>query len=907
MNDIRRFDAGPPSDRAEAWLSMALGLSEGDSPFPWQRRLLRLFRDGEVPRSLDVPTGLGKTATMAIWLIARALGANVPRRLVYVVDRRAVVDQATKVAEDLRSWVDAEAVVREALGLTDRSLPVSTLRGQFVDNREWLEDPSAPAIVVGTVDMVGSRLLFEGYRSSRKIRPYLAGVLGSDTLFVLDEAHLVPPFERLLERIALEASDLGPSGEVEPRPPTPRLLSLSATGRSRGGEPFDLDESDLLHPVVAQRLGAPKRVVVERLESNADLAEIAATRAWELSSNGDRCIRCIVFLTKREDAEKAKAKLAKLAGLDKQKKGDAPAAAVELLVGARRVYERARAAERLEELGFLAGSTVPRERPVFLFATSAGEVGIDLDADHMVCDLVPWERMVQRLGRVNRRGLGEAQVVVLDPPSDTKSPSPHTERLSAVRELLDRLPVLDGRRDASPGALRDLQRAARDDTALSDAIERASSPDPLYPGLDRPTLDAWALTSLRHHPGRPAVAPWLRGWVEDRPQTTVIWRQNLPLLDGAPPRDAIAKRFFEAAPPHASELLETETPRVSEWLAKRAKRLRKLASEGGADRIKEAEIVGALRSDGDEPVRWWTLKQIDELSKKDRDRQLEGAELFLDVRFGGLLAGMLDASSDDLPPAADAATTDHEGWASVPYRVREVSDVNPIEDPVWRERERFPIEQNGDGEAIRWLAVEKRWADAATEEDRSAGNPQTLIAHQACAAKHAARIAERLGLPPEARRILVVAAHLHDEGKRAARWQAAFHAPPGETPYAKTRGPVNVRLLDGYRHELGSLPYAEQDAEVAGLSDVDRDLVLHLIASHHGFARPCISTNGCEDAPPSALEERAREVALRFARLQARWGPWGLAWWESLLRAADQQASRENDRSDRAEVAAEAS
>jgi len=33
----------------------------------------------------------------------------------------------------------------------------------------------------------------------------------------------------------------------------------------------------------------------------------------------------------------------------------------------------------------------------FLGATSAGEVGVDLDADHMVCDLVAWERMVQRL------------------------------------------------------------------------------------------------------------------------------------------------------------------------------------------------------------------------------------------------------------------------------------------------------------------------------------------------------------------------------------------------------------------------------------------------------------------------------------------------------------------------------
>jgi CRISPR-associated endonuclease/helicase Cas3 len=55
-----------------------------------------------------------------------------------------------------------------------------------------------------------------------------------------------------------------------------------------------------------------------------------------------------------------------------------------------------------------------------------------------------------------------------------------------------------------------------------------------------------------------------------------------------------------------------------------------------------------------------------------------------------------------------------------------------------------------------------------------------------------------------------------------------------------------------------------------------------------------IETSGCKDAPPSALEERARDVALRFARLQKRWGPWGLAWWEALLRAADQQASRED-------------
>src|SRR5690606_35501999 len=131
---------------------------------------------------------------------------------------------------------------------------------------------------------------------------------------------------------------------------------------------------------------------------------------------------------------------------------------------------------------------------------------------------------------------------------------------------------------------------------------------------------------------------------------------------------------------------------------------------------------------------------------------------------------------------------------------------------------------------------------------------------------------------------LRIAARLHDKGKRAQRWQRAFRAERdakklGITgPLAKTRGPINQAVLGGYRHEFGSLPYAQDDAEFKKLSPNMQDLVLHLIAAHHGYARPFIATAGCEDAPPSALEERAQHVALRFARLQKRWGPWGLAW-----------------------------
>ena len=207
---------------------------------------------------------------------------------------------------------------------------------------------------------------------------------------------------------------------------------------------------------------------------------------------------------------------------------------------------------------------------------------------------------------------------------------------------------------------------------------------------------------------------------------------------------------------------------------------------------------------------------------------------------------------------------------------------------------------------MRWLYIQK-WRDASnSENDRAVGRSQTLAEHQTWATMRASTIGERLALPDEYRNMLCIAARLHDEGKKAVRWQRAFRAERDakkfgiEGPLAKTRGPINQALLDGYRHEFGSLRLAKEDAEFKKLPEELQDLALHLIAAHHGFARPLIATSGCDDAPPSLLDERAREVALRYARLQERWGPWGLAWWESLLRAADVQASRANDEKEQA-------
>src|SRR5581483_824785 len=143
--------SSPSKETDRDLLSSAMGLMPKEVPFPWQQDLLAKFVAGDIPDALDIPTGLGKTAVMAIWLVARICSANVPRRLVYVVDRRVVVDQATTVARGLRRFVEERVDIMTRLGIRD-GLPISTLRGQYVDNREWLENPASPAVIVGTVD-----------------------------------------------------------------------------------------------------------------------------------------------------------------------------------------------------------------------------------------------------------------------------------------------------------------------------------------------------------------------------------------------------------------------------------------------------------------------------------------------------------------------------------------------------------------------------------------------------------------------------------------------------------------------------------------------------------------------------------------------------------------------------------
>lgn len=106
------------------------------------------------------------------------------------------------------------------------------------------------------------------------------------------------------------------------------------------------------------------------------------------------------------------------------------------------------------------------------------------------------------------------------------------------------------------------------------------------------------------------------------------------------------------------------------------------------------------------------------------------------------------------------------------------------------------------------------WGDPASFPELFPGyrlEPPTTarssMKHQSWAEQEAREIAKRLGLPTNETNLLALAARLHDEGKQAPRWQRAFKEPRDGHAYAKVGKAIDFELLDGCRHELGSLPY----------------------------------------------------------------------------------------------------
>ena len=548
-------------------------------PFPWQEELYqRLLRDDE-RSSCDIPTGLGKTAVIPAWLIAIASASKedgspaIPRRLVYVVNRRTVVDQSTAVVEKMRKrllepdhadWAEHGDVLRGLCGrlrqlaaTDDLPLAVSTLRGQLADNGEWRSDPARPAIILGTVDMIGSRLLFGGYGLGFKSRPLHAGFLGQDTLIVHDEAHLEPAFQELLVAIQQEQKD----GRTPDHWPL-RIMELTATSRGQE-EPCGLTVEEKNPPdVVPDPPTTPTEVVWRRLKARKMLAltpvrdeKQVVAKMIELALAHKESGKAILVFARKvravEDIRKG------LTGKHKM-----PERSVLPLNGTLRGLERDALVKKPVFQRFLPESNrdqdvSPAKGTVYLICTSAGEVGVDISADHLVCDLSTFESMAQRFGRVNRFGdWDDTRIDVVHPTSFGKK-GKIEEIDQRRRKTLQLLEQLNG--DASPAALADRDQDAR---------LAAFAPTPtILPATDV-LFDAWALTTIREKlPGRPPVEPYLHGISDwQPPETHVAWREEVGVVTGDLLNRYSPDDLLEDYPLKPHELLRDATYRVRDRL-----------------------------------------------------------------------------------------------------------------------------------------------------------------------------------------------------------------------------------------------------------------------------------------------------------------------------------------------------
>ena len=859
-------------------------------PYPWQARLYDRFVGGDIPDELGIPTGLGKTSVMHVWLAALAsarssgTGPRVPMRLVYIVDRRVIVDQAT---DDARRMAGNLAKNGAAFGGMSR-LHISTFRGGggTADSRDWMRHPDEPALLIGTVDMIGSRLLFSGYGLGRRVRPFYAGLLGQDSLIVLDEAHLSPALARTL--FDVEKMSRCPPDQLFP----PKVMLMSATGRT--GNPsrriFGLEDGDLGSSAVRRRYEAKKMLSLKDA-GRQDLASAIADQALAMSG------RTLVYVQAPSNAAFIATKLR------------AEKKPVVVLTGTMRGFERDRLTRRTAQIerdgdsrDVPGGNAVPRgpenakggaggigndifnafisndsglyEGDCYLVATSAGEVGVDIDADNMVCDLSTLDSLVQRLGRVNRSGGRVSKVTVVhsdDVIRKSRSLSKQLEKtLALLKDLTNCVdPAGDKAYDASPRALSEIAEDRKEGTAAPGPCTQPLAPD---------VVGMWSMTSLyKPYPTRPAVHHWLRGHEEANiPDTYVAWRDDVARLAEACP--AAIERVLDKYPILPHEMARGTTARVRKILESVSKKRR------GAKAIIQ------------KPDSTVSIKKLEEIGDDD----LRYSTLLLPCSAGGLdESGILAASN---------------------ARVRDVADDPQYKDRcritvhVWADGRAAVVDGNGESEGgerdlDEWLAknnrmrrvssvvtsaseddydrptVELRYYAARPESQNSASAaPQSVADHNDDVKRAAKQIAGALGLGVGLADAVAEAAARHDLGKSHRHWQECMHGDV-DSPLAKT--PSRMRPLDlgGFRHEFESMKQSYDGLA----SHPERDLVLHLIAAHHGWARPCFKPNAGADA----AERYHLDAVRRYATLEKRFGPWGLAWLEGIVRGADWRVSEQ--------------
>lgn len=909
----------------------------GVEPFPWQQRLtMRVLDQGTWPEVIDLPTGTGKTSVLDTAVFAMAAQPDIaPRRVVFVVDRRIIVDQVYERAQRLKSRIAAGETpilqrVRSLLRtLTDyEPLGVVALRGGIPIDNEWTHRPDQPWVVVSTVDQFGSRILFRGYGIKPGMRPIHAGLAGNDCLVILDEVHLSVPFAETLNQIA--------SFRRGPLPHRFAVVEMSATPSKLNAERFTLYQATDLErsPELHQRVTALKHATLQsvRNEHSVPSAVLKIVKSLNRSNRRpEHDIRSVGVIVNR--VRTAREVHQTLVDADYS---------THLITGRMRPLDRVDALRRIGPIVDPDGSERGNELTVVV-STQAIEVGADFSFDALITECAPIDSLRQRFGRLDRRGsysvstgrAAEAWIIGVKSVVGTRPDPIYGSSVKATWEELQRR-AKRGPLEVGP-------------TGLQNFPDGAGAPRDQAPLVLRTHLDAWAQTSPEPIV-QPSIDSFLHGMNHRCPaDVSIAWRRDT------------SSEVLRLVPPRQAEFLQVPIGAVRSWLS-------------GAEEMEVADVPQTDESDGlpasvhavsGKFVRWGGAAQGAERIEVQAIRP--GDVLIAELESGGLSAGTWDPSckapvSDlgdeaqhayghrvtlrldprlsyvNFPPApAKEATAEQrlseriaewlENWTEDDGGTTWIQDIGSR---LGRGCQIIPVGLEDDHSDDGYYVLIERHAvtkkplvdleimDGSGEAGSLTGTGATLRSHLDGVSERTKRIAERLGLPVSIRNDLSIAGRLHDLGKVDPRFQLQLvGGDPIDLemlyqPLAKSlpEVPRVQRYPSGMRHELASIALIESNDVVLSNAN-DKDLVLHLIATHHGWARPLppiiddraqeslsftLDGHGMIASSDLSQSSMALEMADRFWRLVKRYGYYGLAWLEAILRLADHQQSAEESK-----------
>lgn len=971
----------------------------GYPPYPWQERLTaQVLAEARWPDVIDLPTGAGKTAVLDTAVFTLAARPDVfPRRVVFVIDRRIVVDQVYKRAETISQRISEASggvLARVASAFNDicpdcdQPIGVSALRGGIPLDNDWAMRPDQPWVMVSTVDQFGSKLLFRGYGVGEGMRPIHAGLAGNDCLIILDEVHLSKPFADTLRDVRREPSANSFNGSLLPQ--RGGIVEMSATPSIAGGDRFAL-QPDRDCEGTSEATERLRRIA--RAAKNAHLVEVSGREAHTALSK--EILRIV-----QEDLHDDERSIGVIVNRvrtarEVQRSLSEAGVAAHLLTGRMRPLDRQR---RLCEIEALVdpGSREPKAERSVVVATQAIEVGADFSFDALITEACPLDSLRQRVGRLDRRGtLADARgeparcwVLGLKAELSGKRPDPiYGEAVRATwREMAARADAFQI--DVGPAS-----------TQLDGFPPEASAPTRTAPLLLPSHMEAWAQTSPEPLV-QPEISDFLHGFDENppEPEVALVWRRDhsAEALRLVPPRPAeqlsvpisAARAWLRGAAQTAVADVASaaaDTARGNAADARGDAMGRSVQRHIGGIGVVQPVSVGNIGpgyvllvhpeagglSDGT-----WNPRPIEEaaapvpaaeaLSPDDAEVHDLGDEaqwayrrrrtIRLDDQMERQIREWLGDAAPPMPRPASEDAPDVGADGDRPRSPKEAA-TQWINDVLARTAETIPLH-------LQWLGGDPTAADATArgalqvlrsndrdfdveliggpvdstsgeqpaepyyvlvertvepamlmnDDDASlTGTGVSLEAHLGGVGKRAEEFAERLGLSTALAGDLRLAGELHDLGKIDRRFQAQMvgndpvRLAMQEAPLAKSLRGVRTRR-DGWppvRHEVASVALA-RSADEALTRAHDPELVLHLIATHHGRGRPLLPIVR-DDCPQSlsyqlgdaVLSTRtdfsetslALDMADCFWRLCAKYGHHGLAWLEAILRLADHRQS----------------